>query len=85
MFTNAILQIKAGRTTMGLPNKDEIKGKFKEGKGAVKETVGRATNDPEMIQEAQDEKSAGRTQETFGKARRKVGDVIKDVGDAIRK
>ena len=68
---------------MGLPNKDEIKGKFKEGKGAVKEKVGRATDDPEMIQEAQNERAAGQTQETFGKARRKVGDVIKDVGEGF--
>ena len=70
---------------MGIPNKDEVKGKFREAKGTVKEKVGRAVNDPEMIQDAQNEKSAGRAQETVGKARRKVGDAIKDVGDAIRK
>jgi uncharacterized protein YjbJ (UPF0337 family) len=70
---------------MGLPNKDEVKGKFRDAKGSVKEKVGQATNDPEMIQEGRNEKSAGRAQDTFGKARRKVGDAIKDVGDAIRK
>ena len=70
---------------MGLPNKDEVKGKFKEGKGTVKEKIGRTTKDPELIREGQKDQSAGRTQETFGKARRKVGDAIKDVGDAIRK
>lgn len=70
---------------MGLPNKDEVKGKFKQAKGTVKEKVGRATNDPDLIQESRDDKAAGRSQETFGKARRKVGDVIKDVGNAIRK
>ena len=70
---------------MGIPNKDEVKGKFKQAKGTVKETVGRATNDPEMIQESQDDKAAGQTQETFGKARRKVGDAVKDLGEAIRK
>lgn len=70
---------------MSMPNKDEIKGKFKRAKGDVKEKVGRATNDPELIEESQDDKSAGRTQEGFGKAKRKVGDAIKDIGDAIRK
>ena len=70
---------------MSIPNKDEVKGKLRRAKGSVKEKVGRATNDPDMVQESKDDKAAGRTQETFGKARRKVGDVIKDVGDAIRK
>lgn len=70
---------------MGMPNRDEVKGKFKQAKGTVKETVGRATNDPELIQESQDDKAAGRTQETFGKARRKVGDAVKDLGEVIRK
>ena len=70
---------------MGIPNKDEVKGKLRRAKGTVKEKVGRATNDPDMVQESKDDKAAGRTQETFGKARRKVGDAIKDVGDAIRK
>jgi uncharacterized protein YjbJ (UPF0337 family) len=70
---------------MGMPNKDEVKGKFRQVKGSVKENVGRATDDPRMIEEAQDEKATGSTQEGFGKARRKVGDAIKDVGDKIRK
>jgi uncharacterized protein YjbJ (UPF0337 family) len=70
---------------VGMPNKDEVRGKFRQAKGTVKEKVGRATNDPDMVQESKDDKAAGRTQETFGKARRKVGDAIKDVGDAIRK
>jgi len=70
---------------MGLPNKDEVKGKFKQAKGTVEEKMGRATNDPEMVQRSKDDKAAGKTQEAFGTARRKVGDAIKDVGDAIRK
>ena len=70
---------------MSIPNKDEVRGKFRQAKGSVKEKVGRATNDPDMVQKSKDDKAAGRTQETLGKARRKVGDAIKDVGDAIRK
>ncbi|HSB11208.1 MAG TPA: CsbD family protein [Blastocatellia bacterium] len=70
---------------MGIPNKDEVKGKVNRVKGEVKERIGRATNDPDLIQRSQDDKAAGRAQETFGKARRKVGDAVKDVGEAIRK
>lgn len=70
---------------MGIPNKDEIKGKINRAKGDVKERMGRATNDPGLIQRGNDEKTAGRAQETVGKVRRKVGDAVKDVGDAIRK
>jgi len=68
---------------MSLPNKDEVKGKFKQAKGAVKDRVGRATNDPEMIRESQDDKAEGEVQEGFGTARRKVGDAVKDIGKAI--
>ena len=70
---------------MSLPNRDEIKGKFDQAKGAVKEKVGRATNDPDMVQQSQDDKAIGKAREAFGTARRKVGDAVKDVGDAIRK
>jgi uncharacterized protein YjbJ (UPF0337 family) len=68
---------------MSIPNKDEVKGKFKQVKGSVKEKVGRATNDPDMIEESQNNKAEGDVQETFGTARRKVGDAIKDIGKAI--
>lgn len=70
---------------MGLPNKDEVKGKFNQAKGTVEEKVGRTTNDPDMVQKSQDDKAAGKAQEAFGTARRKVGDAVKEVGDAIRK
>jgi len=70
---------------MGLPNKDEVRGKFRKAKGNIKEKVGRATDDAELIRESQRDKAAGRSQETIGKARRKVGEAIEDVGEAIRK
>jgi len=70
---------------MALPNKDEVRGQFRKAKGDIKEKVGRATNDPEMIRESRDDKASGRGQETYEKARRKVGEVVEDVGEAIRK
>jgi uncharacterized protein YjbJ (UPF0337 family) len=68
---------------MSIPNKDEVKGKLKQAKGSVKEKVGRATNDPELIEQSQNDKAEGEIQESFGTARRKVGDAVKDIGKAI--
>jgi len=70
---------------MGLPNEDEVKGKFDQAKGSVKETVGRATNDRDLETEGQADKAGGDIREGFGTARRKVGEAIEDIGDAIRK
>jgi uncharacterized protein YjbJ (UPF0337 family) len=42
--------------------KDQATGKAHEVKGAVKEKVGKATNDPELEAEGQDEKVAGKIQ-----------------------
>jgi uncharacterized protein YjbJ (UPF0337 family) len=70
---------------MGFPNKDEAEGKFDQAKGSVKETVGRAVGDDEMESEGAADRAGGNLQEGFGTAKRKVGDAIKDVGDAIRK
>ena len=68
---------------MGLPNKDELEGKFDRAKGEVKETAGRALNDRDLEAEGEADKAGGGVQEGFGRARRKVGDAIEDVGDAI--
>ena len=70
---------------MGLPNKDEMEGKFDQAKGAVKENVGRAVDDREMESEGAADRASGNIQEGYGTAKRKVGDAIKDVGDEIRK
>ncbi|MBC7909475.1 MAG: CsbD family protein, partial [Pyrinomonadaceae bacterium] len=66
---------------MGLPNKDEIEGKWDQAKGAVKENVGRAIDDNEMEAEGQADRASGNVQEGFGTARRKVGEAVEDVGD----
>ena len=70
---------------MGLPNKDEIKGKFDQAKGTTKETVGRAVNDRDLEQEGRNDHTGGKVQEGFGTARRKVGVAIEDIGEAVRK
>jgi uncharacterized protein YjbJ (UPF0337 family) len=70
---------------MGLPNKDEIEGKFDQAKGAAKEAVGRAVDDRELENEGQADQTGGDIREGFGKARRKVGEAIEDIGDAVGK
>jgi uncharacterized protein YjbJ (UPF0337 family) len=50
--------------------KDKVAGKVHEVKGAVKEKVGHATNDPNLEVEGTDEKLGGKIQ-------KKVGDVEK--------
>ncbi|MBV9210752.1 MAG: CsbD family protein [Acidobacteria bacterium] len=69
---------------MGLPNKDEIEGKWDQAKGAVKENVGRAIDDRDMEAEGQADRAGGNLQEGYGTAKRKVGEAIEDIGDAIK-
>lgn len=70
---------------MSLPNRDEVEGKMDQAKGAVKENVGRAIGDREMETEGAADRASGNVQEGYGETKRKVGDAIKDVGDAIGK
>lgn len=70
---------------MGLPNKDEIKGKFEQVKGDLKEKAGRAFHDPDLENEGNADRAGGEFREGFGKAKRKVGEAIEDIGKAVRK
>jgi uncharacterized protein YjbJ (UPF0337 family) len=47
-------------------SKDQAEGKFHEVKGKVKEKVGRATNNPNLVEEGQDESVAGKVQKKIG-------------------
>jgi uncharacterized protein YjbJ (UPF0337 family) len=69
---------------MGLPNNDEIEGKWDQAKGAVKENVGRIVDDKDLETEGQADRASGNIQEGFGTARRKVGEAIEDIGDAVK-
>jgi uncharacterized protein YjbJ (UPF0337 family) len=70
---------------MGLPNKDEMEGKWDRAKGSVKENIGRATNNPDLEAEGEADQAGGNVREGFGKARRKVGETIEDIGDEIKR
>ena len=69
---------------MGAPNSDEMEGKYNQAKGSIKEGLGRLTGDEDMRAEGQADKLKGDVQEGWGGAKRKVGDVLEDAGDAIK-
>ena len=68
---------------MGLPNRDEVDGKWDQVKGKTKETIGEVLDDDELENEGRAEHAGGKVEEGYGKARRKVGEAIEDIGDAI--
>ena len=70
---------------MRLANKDEVKGKFDQVKGGLKEKAGQALNDRELEDEGRADRAAGEVREGFGTARRKVGETLEDIGKAVGK
>ena len=64
-------------------NDDEVQGKTDQLKGKVKKAVGDLTDNDQLHEEGAADEAAGEVEEGFGKARRKVGDAIKDVGKKI--
>ena len=70
---------------MGLPNRDELEGKLDQAKGKVKEAIARATNDRDLQDEGNADRTGGKVQEGFGKVKRNVGEAIEDIGESIRK
>ena len=68
-----------------MPNNDEVQGKFDQLKGKVKQGVGNATGDVELHDEGVADEAGGELREGYGTAKRKVGEAVKDLGDAIKK
>jgi len=66
-------------------NRDELEGKTEAVKGKIKQAAGDLTDDPALHDEGVADEVAGKTQDTLGHARRKVGEVIEDIGNAVKK
>jgi uncharacterized protein YjbJ (UPF0337 family) len=66
-------------------NEDELRGKADRLKGKVKGAVGDLTDDQRLRDEGAADEASGEVQETIGKGRRKVGEAIEDLGDAIKR
>jgi len=70
---------------MGAPNRDEMEGKFDQAKGSVKQGLGNLTGDDEMRSEGAADKLKGDIKEGWGGTKRKVGDMLEDMGNAVNK
>jgi uncharacterized protein YjbJ (UPF0337 family) len=66
-------------------NRDELEGKAEQVKGKVKKAVGDLTDDERLHDEGTADEAAGDVQEGFGRARRKVGEAIEDIGEDIKR
>ena len=66
-------------------NQDELKGKIDQVKGQAKQTVGDLTDDERLHDEGLADEAGGEVREGFGRAKRKVGEAIEDVGENIKK
>ena len=66
-------------------NKDQVEGKAKEIKGRVKQGVGDVLDDEKLHDEGVADEAEGEVQKGFGNARHKVGEVIEEVGEKIKR
>ena len=64
-------------------NKDEVRGKIDQTVGKAKEYIGRNSGDPVLEQEGADQRASGDVEHGVGKARRKIGEALSDLGDKI--
>ena len=66
-------------------NRDEIEGRSESLKGKLKQAAGDLTDNQRLHDEGVADEAAGDTQETLGRARRKVGEAIEDLGEDIKR
>jgi uncharacterized protein YjbJ (UPF0337 family) len=68
-----------------LMNRDELEGKGKQVKGKIKQSTGDLIDDQELQDEGIADEAAGEVQEGFGRARRKIGQAIEDIGEKVKR
>lgn len=66
-------------------NRDQIEGKAKVVKGHIKEAAGAMLDDPNLQDEGTADRAEGELQDGYGKAKEKVGEVVQNIGKAIKK
>jgi uncharacterized protein YjbJ (UPF0337 family) len=66
-------------------NRDEVKGKAEVLKGKIKHATGDLTDDPALHDEGIADEAAGKTRDTFGHAKRKVGEAAEHIGKTVKK
>ena len=65
--------------------RDELEGKGEQIKGKIKQSTGDLTDDEQLHDEGVADEAAGSVQEGYGKARRKVGEAIEDLGAKLKR
>jgi len=65
-------------------NRDELDGEKKNFAGRVKEAAGTVTGNQDLEEKGAQERAEGEAQADLGRARRKVGEAIEDLGDEIK-
>ena len=68
-----------------MKNRDELDGKTEQVKGKAKQAWGDITDNERLHDEGVADEAAGNVQEGLGKARRKVGEAIEDIGEDIKR
>ncbi len=68
-----------------MKNRDELDGKTEQVKGRAKQAWGDITDNERLHDEGVADEAAGNVQEGLGKARRKVGEAIEDIGEDIKR
>jgi uncharacterized protein YjbJ (UPF0337 family) len=58
-------------------NKDQVKGRVEQAKGAVKETAGKVVGNKKLETEGQIDKSTGKAQATYGDLKEDVKEAVK--------
>lgn len=66
-------------------NRDELEGRVNKAKGKAKQAAGDLTDNERLHDEGVADEAAGNVQEGFGRARRKVGEAIEDIGEDIKR
>lgn len=66
-------------------NKDELDGKAEALKGKVKQAAGDLTDNERLHDEGVADEMSGDTKDALGRARRKVGEAIEDIGDNVKR
>jgi len=70
---------------MAIFNNDEVKGKWEQVKGTVKDKLGEIAGDTDLEAEGEVQRAGGEAEEGWGKVKRRVSDAIEDVADAVNR
>ena len=70
---------------MAIFNNDEVKGKWEQAKGTVKDKVGEATGNDRLEAEGEAEHAGGKVREGWGSVKKGVSNAVEDAADAINK